>query len=456
MTTTILPVPKSAPNFGISFEEQPGHPVQVHIDSDVAQQSLTTAAKHLAAGELVAFPTETVYGLGACAVRAEAAAKIYQAKNRPMDNPLIVHVSDRAMMMRLLPHGYQVSRVCEVLMDAFWPGPLTLLFPVGTTEGQPHVPSTVTCGQPTVGVRMPSHPIARALIALANVPIAAPSANASGRPSPTSAQHVYTDLAQRQVLRYIVDGGNCDVGVESTVVDAVTTPGEVHVLRPGGVSVESIASVLQANHLLRGTPEAGSDAVQLRVYGKTLERSAAAEQAPTTPGMKYRHYSPEARVVLVRFQPHAASLAEVLSSQLASITEEAANAHDATGARRRAGHGRIGVMCAVDSPLFACVARLTSEPLQQWAASSERVSPVVDCGPHQLCVYSLGVQSAPATAAQRLFDGLRTLDTDVPWAGEPSACDLILVEEIPDTGIGLAVMNRLQKAATGVIEVGSV
>ncbi|WFC94450.1 L-threonylcarbamoyladenylate synthase [Malassezia brasiliensis] len=172
--------------------------------------------------------------------------------------------------------------------------------------------------------------------------------------------------------------------------------------------------------------------------------------------MKYRHYSPEARVVLVRYRPQAASLTEVLSSQLASIAEAAAEANDATGVRRRTGHGRIGVMCAIDSPVFTCVSHLASEPLQPWAASSKRVSPVVNCGPHQLCVYSLGVQSEPSTAAQRLFDGLRTLDTDISWAGEPSACDLILVEEIPDTGIGLAVMNRLQKAATGIIEVGSV
>lgn len=456
MSTSILPVPAPAPTFGIAFHEQPDRHVEVQIDSDTARKSLNEAAAHLAAGELVAFPTETVYGLGACAVRADAAAKIYQAKNRPMDNPLIVHVSDRAMLTRLLPSGYQISRVCSVLMDAFWPGPLTLLFPVGAADGQPLVPSTVTCGQPTVGVRMPSHPIARALIALAKVPVAAPSANASGRPSPTSAHHVYTDLASRGVLRYIVDGGECTVGVESTVVDAVTVPGEVRVLRPGGVSVEALAAALEAEHLLARAPGATAEAVQLRVYGKTLERSAAAEQTPTTPGMKYRHYSPEARVVLVQFAPDAPSLAEVLRTQLVSLADAAASAHDATAERRRAGHGRIGVMCAVDSPLLDCVARLASGSLEQWAQREERVSPVERCGPHQLCIYSLGRQTQPAMAAQRLFDGLRTLDTDVPWDGEPGACDLILVEEIPETGIGLAVMNRLQKAASELLHVGPV
>lgn len=454
MSTSLLPVPAIAPNFAITFRELPHGHVDVQIASDTTRTSLTEAAAHLADGELVAFPTETVYGLGACALHADAAAKIYQAKNRPMDNPLIVHISDRAMLARLLPRAYQVNRVCDELMRSFWPGPLTLLFPVGISDGVPNVPSTVTCGQPTVGLRMPSHPIARALIALADVPVAAPSANASGRPSPTTAQHVYTDLAQRGVLRYIVDGGACSVGVESTVVDAVTVPGEVHVLRPGGVSVEALAAALDAAHLLAGAPHAGADAVHLRVYGKTLDRSDAAEQTPTTPGMKYRHYSPAARVVLTQFAPQATSLSHLLHTQLTSLADAASEARDATAARRRSGRGRIGVMCAVDSPLLACVAQLTTGSLQAWAASEARLSPVVSCGAHQLCVYSLGCLTQPETAAQRLFDGLRTLDTEVPWDGAPGACDLILVEEIPETGIGLAVMNRLQKAASEMIQVG--
>lgn len=463
MSTSILPVP-SPPTFGITFCARPGEPerVDVAVATDEGRKSLDEAAAHLRRGELVAFPTETVYGLGACALRAESAAKIYQAKNRPMDNPLIVHVSDRAMLRRLVPASYEVNGVCSVLMDTFWPGPLTLLFPVGAESGTPLVPRTVTCGQQTVGVRMPSHPIARALIALADVPIAAPSANASGRPSPTSAAHVYHDLAPKGVLKYIVDGGACSVGVESTVVDAVTVPGEVRVLRPGGVSVEALQDALAAHGLLAGAPNATSDAAELRVYGKTLERTKAAEETPTTPGMKYRHYSPEARVLLVQ---HAAtsdvSLRALLEKQCAALQEAAAGAHDATAARRHAGATRIGVMCAVDSPLMAVVAEL-APLLSSWAherraeAGSSRLSPVVAVGAQRVCVYSLGLLATPAMAAQRLFDGLRTLDAEVVWDGAAGPCDLILVEEIPETGMGLAVMNRLQKAATETVAIGRI
>ncbi|KAL4400983.1 nucleotidyltransferase [Malassezia pachydermatis] len=433
------PVASTPADFGLTFRDQAASPnspwrepcesLRVDFTNPVAQNTLTTAASHLRKGELVAFPTETVYGLGACALWPTSAQRIYAAKNRPADNPLIVHISDRQMLRQLVPDNYEFSPACEALMNAFWPGPLTLLFPVGTTlDGSPRVPSTVTCGQPTVGVRMPSHPVARALIALAGVPVAAPSANASGRPSPTAADHVYTDLSPRHVLSYIVDGGECSIGLESTVVDATTAPGEVRVLRPGGVSTEQIAAVLSQSGLT-------TQGLQLRVYGKDMARNAAQEAAPTTPGMKYRHYSPEARVILL--QCHSNDTAPTLMQLLQDAKATMALPHDL----------RVGLLCATDSPILSA---LPDDDLRTWASqpSSSRLSPVLHIDGIQLCVYSMGEKSSPAIAAQRLFDGLRSLDALVPWDGAPGACDLILAEAIPEEGVGLAVMNRLNKAAS--------
>jgi len=186
-------------------------------------ESLALAARLLAEGQLVAFPTETVYGLGAHALDAEAVRGIFAAKGRPADNPLIVHIHDRS----------QLNGICEVndtairLMDAFWPGPLTIILPRKAA-----VPDVVTANLDTVAVRMPSHPVAMALLAACNLPIAAPSANRSGKPSPTAAQHVFDDMDGR--IRLIIDGGESDVGLESTVISLA---GEKPcILRPGGVT----------------------------------------------------------------------------------------------------------------------------------------------------------------------------------------------------------------------------
>jgi len=443
MRTRILPVPNvssslSPSDFGLQFSDashglsgakEPLEKLQVSFLSEQSKHSLQTAAKHLSSGELVAFPTETVYGLGACALRSDASERIYAAKNRPADNPLIVHISDIHMLRMLLPSHFQINEACWTLMQAFWPGPLTLLFPVGrASDGSPAVPSTVTCGQPTVGVRMPSHPVARSLIALAGVPIAAPSANASGRPSPTAAAHVMNDLGPQHVLSYIVDGGECHVGVESTVVDATTVPGEVRVLRPGGITVEQLSEVL------RPFPS-----ISLRVYGKDLARNAAQEAAPTTPGMKYRHYSPDARVLLVSDGTQTdPTLSHVIRSAASSLERE----QDV----------RVGLMFALDSPLLQS---LDVPEIHQWAQSHpvDRLSPVVRMPGLQLCLYSLGQLSEPDMAARRLFDGLRTLDACVAWSGQEGACDLIVAEEVDEAGVGLAIMNRLRKAASSTVRV---
>lgn len=225
--------------------------------------SLRLAASILRDGGLVAFPTETVYGLGARAYDASAARRVYAAKGRPSDNPLIVHVSDEAMLAAVVK---RVTPLARRLIDAFWPGPLTLIL-----EKSARVPGAVTAGGRTVAVRCPGHPAARALIRALGEPVAAPSANLSGRPSPTTAAHVLRDLRGKVPL--ILDGGPCRKGLESAIVDA---RGKRPVLlRHGTLTGEAIS----------------------RAAGAPL--GAAGRRAPAAPGTRHRHYAPSCRVVLL-------------------------------------------------------------------------------------------------------------------------------------------------------------
>lgn len=226
-------------------------------------KKITRAAALLAAGELVAFPTETVYGLGVNALDPQAIAKVYKAKERPQDNPLIVHVADQKDVRPLVK---RVPAAAKLLMDNFWPGPLSIVFPKKDV-----VPDATTAGLDTVVIRMPSHPVALALIEAAGKPIAAPSANRSGRPSPTTAQHVLEDMNGR--IACVVDAGHTQVGVESTVVDVRTKP--VTILRLGGVSIELLRRVIGE--------------VQFHGSGEHIR----------SPGMKYKHYAPKAKLILV-------------------------------------------------------------------------------------------------------------------------------------------------------------
>ncbi|MBR5110661.1 MAG: threonylcarbamoyl-AMP synthase [Clostridia bacterium] len=232
------------------------------------ENSVKQAAELLRAGQVVAFPTETVYGLGADGLNAQAVAAIFAAKERPADNPLIVHVAERSQLDGLC----YVTKAAEALMDAFWPGPLTLL--LMKTKS---VPNITTAFLPSVAVRCPSHPVARALLRACALPIAAPSANRSGRPSPTTAQDVLEDMQGR--IPFILDGGACDVGVESTVLDLT---GEVPcILRPGAVTAKDVASV------------AGACTVAASVMRPLKE----GESAPS-PGMRHRHYAPKAKMTV--------------------------------------------------------------------------------------------------------------------------------------------------------------
>ena len=238
--------------------------------TEAEEQALLRAGRIIKEGGLVAFPTETVYGLGANALDEEAAKKIYEAKGRPSDNPLIAHI---AQCSELEPLVSEIPEAGRRLMEAYWPGPLTLVFPKSD-----RVPYGTTGGLDTVAVRMPSDPVARALIRLAEVPVAAPSANTSGRPSPTEAGHVYEDMNGR--IDMILDGGPVGIGLESTIVD-VTGPVPM-LLRPGAITLE----------MLRET--VGDVEVDPAVSGPvTLDRK------PKAPGMKYRHYAPEGRLQIV-------------------------------------------------------------------------------------------------------------------------------------------------------------
>lgn len=228
------------------------------------QEAIELAASIIRNGGLVAFPTETVYGLGANAMSEDAVRKIFEAKGRPADNPCIVHIASREMLDRVAGN---VPAKAERLIQKFWPGPLTLVL-----ERRPEVALSVSAGLSTVAVRMPGNKIALALIRATRTPIAAPSANASGRPSPTTAAHVLEDLGGR--IDLILDGGTTDIGIESTVLDVTTDPPMI--LRPGWITQEMLSEAIGP-----------------------IERAASDEELRRSPGTRHRHYSPRARVILV-------------------------------------------------------------------------------------------------------------------------------------------------------------
>lgn len=238
----------------------------IEIKSPCDYEKLDAAAEALARGELVAFPTETVYGLGANALDTHAVKSIFIAKGRPQDNPLIVHIADKEKIFELVRN---LPDTAHKILDNLTPGPITIVL-----EKSDLVPDVVTAGGTTVAVRIPESEIARELIRRANVPVAAPSANISGKPSPTRASHVAEDLEER--VSYIVDGGACRVGLESTVVDLTVTPPQI--LRPGGVTHEELSAML----------------------GEVTGYCAGENDntAPKSPGMKYRHYAPKAQMTV--------------------------------------------------------------------------------------------------------------------------------------------------------------
>lgn len=255
----------------------------IRIDQEKIDKAvLKRAGEIIRSGGLVAFPTETVYGLGGNGLNPSSAKAIYAAKGRPSDNPLILHIADRDELYSLVA---EIPEMAEKLMDAFWPGPMTLIFPKSEL-----VPTESTGGLDTVAIRMPSHPVAMAFIRTAGVPIAAPSGNRSGRPSPTMASHVWEDMNGR--IEMILDGGEVGIGLESTIIDL--TDGVPTILRPGYITQTMIEEVI------------GHTEVDKASTGENTEHVR-----PKAPGMKYRHYAPKAEMTLVSGEQ--ASVCEKLS-----------------------------------------------------------------------------------------------------------------------------------------------
>ena len=270
-----------------SQPKSPTLPLHAGRPEDVAR-----AAEILRSGGLVAFPTETVYGLGANALSAEAVERIFAAKQRPAWDPLIVHVASADRVGPLVELDESLSERVHVLAEAFWPGPLTLLLP-----RQPCVPDQVTAGRPTVGVRVPAHPVARALLEAAGVPVAAPSANRFGHISPTTAQHVFDDLDGR--IDAVLDGGACAVGVESTVLDVSRTP--LRVYRAGAITAELLRAVT---------------GLEVELFASAAEPQTLAPASLPSPGVGLRHYAPEARLRL------SGPSAVLLSQELEDVLQQ--------------------------------------------------------------------------------------------------------------------------------------
>ncbi|MBM4761545.1 L-threonylcarbamoyladenylate synthase [Bacillus sp. B15-48] len=329
------------------------------VDNLLTYPQIVEAADCLKQNEVVALPTETVYGLGGNAESDEAVAKIFEAKGRPGDNPLIIHIAN---LDQLTDFVQEVTESAQQLMDAFWPGPLTLIL----TKKSGKLSGVATAGLSTVAIRMPNHPIALAVIAASGLPIAAPSANLSGQPSPTTAEHVWHDLNGR--IAGIIDGGATGVGVESTVVDCT---GEIPIiLRPGGITREQLELVV----------------------GEVAADPALTDPnaAPKSPGMKYRHYAPNAPLYLVD--------GEVCDIQ--RLVNE-----------KRAAGKKVAVMTTEENRL---------------AYDAD-------------VVLACGRRGELETVAEALYDTLRTFNEQ--------EIDVIYGEVFPETGVGVAIMNRLTKAS---------
>lgn len=335
------------------------------MQHSINKEHLAIAAECLRLGKQIAFPTETVYGLGADATNDEAVAGIFAAKGRPADNPLIVHIAEHSQLLQLAEVKFELE---HKLMAAFWPGPLTLILPVKPAS----LSRYVTAGLDTVGIRMPDHPLALALIAASRKPIAAPSANRSGRPSPTQANHVLEDLDGK--IAGVVDGGMTGVGLESTVA-IVENEQLIRILRPGGITKERIATLFPHVQILS-------------------EKDDLFQEAPRSPGMKYTHYAPQGSLTIVSGQ------IENVSSYINSRIEEAQQPE------------KVGILTFNEHE----------------ALYDERAVRI-----------SLGSKLNASEASHKLYDALRKFDEH--------GVNIIWSEAIAKQGLGVALMNRLIKAA---------
>lgn len=339
----------------------------------IDHEAIEEAGKRLREGGLIAFPTETVYGLGANALNDTAVRAIFEAKGRPADNPLIVHIADASGLKEVVAPDFELPAAAIKAIKAFWPGPLTLILPASEK-----LAAAVHPGMATVGVRCPNNPIARALIRAAGVPVAAPSANRSGRPSPTCAKDVQEDLAS--VLDGLIDGGSCTEGLESTVVRI--TDQQATIYRPGTITKEALEEVLQLPVV---------DVTQKQ--DDANEITATNDHAPApSPGMKYRHYAPNADVYVWTGDP-----VRVQVAMMQFIAE-----HD--------------------------------------AAKTAVISPRQFSG--RCCVWMPEAGEEYGTAlARNLYRVLREFDRE--------GVSYILIQGVERKGVGAALMNRLERAAEG-------
>ncbi|WP_425446186.1 L-threonylcarbamoyladenylate synthase [Dethiothermospora halolimnae] len=334
------------------------------------KDKIKEAARILKSGGTVAFPTETVYGLGANALNEDSIDKIFNAKGRPQDNPLIVHIADIDQINKLVKN---ISKRAKTIMEKFWPGPLTVIF-----DKSDIVPYKVTGGLETIAIRMPNHKIALSLIKEANLPIAAPSANISGKPSPTESSHVIQDLSGK--IDMVIDGGNTGVGLESTVLDL---SGDIPtILRPGGITIEDLLTVF--------------DKVD---YDKALENNDE-NLKPKSPGQKYRHYSPNAKMTIIKGNEN------LVSKEINKLTKK----YEDQGLK-------VGIMA--------------TEEMKDKYENGE--------------ILVVGSKQKTETIAKNLFDTLRKFDK--------LKVDIILAEAIDEKGIGKAIMNRMGKASQNIVKV---
>lgn len=327
---------------------------------------IKVAANIIKKGGLVAFPTETVYGLGADALNSKAILSLFKAKNRPVDNPPIIHVENLDQIKNL---AKEIPIKAKLLIEKFWPGPLTIVF-----QRSENIPIESTAGLDTIAIRMPQHKVALALIKKSKCPIAAPSANISGKPSPTLAKHVFDDLNGK--IDVILDGGPTCIGVESTVVNITVNPPEV--LRPGGISIEDLKKTIG----------------DIKIHPFVLTDKQLAIEKIRSPGMKHKHYAPKAKVILVE------GAVLLIIKKVTEIAKQ-----------YMLKELKVGILA-------------TQETVQYYNAD---------------IVKSLGSRFNLKGIAHNLFSLLREFDDE--------NVDIIVAEGVPSEGVGLAIMNRLRKAA---------
>lgn len=358
-----------------------------------SKENIDEAAEILRRGGLVAFPTETVYGLGGNGLDPEAARKIYAAKGRPSDNPLILHV---AKIEEVLPLVDSIPEKARHLMESFWPGPLTLIM-----KKSPLVPLESTGGLQTVAIRCPDNALTLSLIEKAGIPVAGPSANLSGHPSPTEAAHVYHDLAGR--IEGILDDGAVGIGVESTILDMSTNCPTL--LRPGAITLKDLEEVLSEK------PE-----VDPTLLGKKMEDGFI----PKAPGMKYRHYAPRAEMILFRARKAENADRRIAEAILRFVREwkEQQEKQDQEEDRRKDSElPKIAILCA-------------EETKKEYASF---------CAEKGILLKVLGKREEPLSMTHNLFRILRDCDEE--------GVELILSEAYSEEGVGFALMNRMKKAA---------